>query len=62
MYQDWLVSVLRRLQRSLMVVTEQELYKAVLEAYEGNVALMTEQAQLLWLRRKDDQLWNPPSL
>lgn len=43
-------------------VTEQELYKAVLEAYDGNVEYLTEQGQLLWLRREKGQLWQPPSL
>ena len=42
--------------------TEQELYKAVLEAYKGDTAFLTEQGQLLWLRRERDQLWQPPSL
>jgi len=41
--------------------TEEELYKAVLEAYNGDVGLLTEQAQLLWLRRKEGELWQPPS-
>ena len=41
--------------------TEEELYKAVLEAYKGDVGLLTEQAQLLWLRRKEGELWQPPS-
>ena len=41
--------------------TEEELYKAVLEAYKGDVGLLTEQAQLLWLRRKECELWQPPS-
>jgi hypothetical protein len=41
--------------------TEEELYKAVLEAYKGDVGLLTEQAQLLWLRRKEGELWQPPN-
>jgi hypothetical protein len=40
--------------------TEEDLYKAVLEAYDGNVDLMTEMAQLLWIRRKEGELWQPP--
>jgi hypothetical protein len=39
---------------------EEDLYKAVLEAYDGNVELMTEMAQLLWIRRKEGELWQPP--
>jgi 5'-3' exonuclease len=42
--------------------TEQELYKAVLKAYDGNVEYLTEQGQLLWIRRKDNELWEPPKL
>lgn len=41
--------------------TEEDLYKAVLEAYDGNVELMTEMAQLLWIRRKEGELWQPPA-
>ena len=40
--------------------TEEELYNAVLEAYDGNIEYLTEQGQLLWLRREKDQLWKPP--
>lgn len=42
--------------------TEEDLYKAVLEAYDGNVELMTEMAQLLWIRRKEGELWTAPQL
>lgn len=42
--------------------TEEELYKAVLEAYDNNVEYLTEQGQLLWLRREKNQLWTPPTL
>jgi len=40
--------------------TEKDLYKATLEAYEGNRKLLDMNAQLLWLRREKDQLWTPP--
>ena len=43
-------------------VTEQELFTAVLASYDNDIHRMTEQAQLLWLRRKEDELWTPPSL
>lgn len=43
-------------------VTEKELFTAVLAAYDNDIHRMTEQAQLLWLRRKDNELWTPPSL
>ena len=42
--------------------TEQELFPLVLEAYDGNLERMTEMAQLLWIRRKENELWQPPSL
>jgi 5'-3' exonuclease len=42
--------------------TEQELYKAVLEAYKGDIDYLTEQGQLLWIRRKDNELWIPPTI
>lgn len=39
--------------------TEQELYKAVLEAYEGDKDRVTENAQLLWLQRFEGDIWKP---
>ena len=39
---------------------EQELYEKVLEAYNGDLDALIENARLLWLRREDDQLWLPP--
>lgn len=43
-------------------VSEDELFTAVLAAYDGNINRMTEMAQLLWIRRKENQMWQPPSL
>jgi 5'-3' exonuclease len=43
-------------------VTEQQLFTAVLEAYKGDIDRMTEMAQLLWLRRKENELWQPPKI
>ena len=43
-------------------LTEEELFKAVLEAYDNDIERMTEMAQLLWIRRKENQMWQPPSL
>lgn len=40
--------------------TEQELYDKVFEAYDGDLGALIENAQLLWLRREDDELWLPP--
>jgi 5'-3' exonuclease len=42
-------------------LTEAELFTAVLAAYDGDILRMTEMAQLLWIRRKEGELWQPPS-
>ena len=40
---------------------ENELYQAVLKAYEGDQQRVLENAQLLWLQRSPNQVWTPPS-
>ena len=40
--------------------TEVELYEACLQAYEGNEERVLENARLLWLRRYEGQMWEPP--
>lgn len=40
--------------------TEQELYDKVLSMYEGDVGRVTLNGQLLWLRRKEGEVWLPP--
>jgi hypothetical protein len=40
--------------------TEQEMYEAVLEAYEGNEERVLENGRLLWIRRLPEQIWIPP--
>ena len=40
--------------------TEQEMYKAVLEAYDNNEEFLCENARLLWIRRSKSQIWTPP--
>ena len=40
---------------------ENELYEAVLKAYEGDLPRVLENAQLLWLQRSLNQTWTPPS-
>jgi hypothetical protein len=40
---------------------ENELYQAVLKAYEGDQQRLLENAQLLWLQREPNQVWTPPS-
>ena len=42
--------------------TENEMYLACLEAYQGNEERVLENGQLLWLQREHEQLWKPPSL
>lgn len=44
------------------VETEQEMYKACIEAYAGDVDRVIENARLLWLRREENQIWQPPEL
>jgi 5'-3' exonuclease len=39
---------------------ELELYNKVLEAYEGDAERVLENAQLLFLRRYEGQVWTPP--
>ena len=41
---------------------EKEMYLAVLEAYEKNEERVLENGQLLWLQRKPNEVWTPPSL
>ena len=41
---------------------ENEMYLAILEAYEGNAERVLENGRLLWIRRQPLQLWQPPSL
>jgi len=40
---------------------ENEMYLAILEAYEGNAERVLENGRLLWIRRQHSQLWTPPS-
>jgi hypothetical protein len=42
--------------------TEQDLFTAVLAAYDDDILRMTEMAQLLWIRRKEGEMWTPPKL
>ena len=39
---------------------ENEMYLAILEAYEGNAERVLENGRLLWIRRQHNQLWTPP--
>jgi DNA polymerase-1 len=40
--------------------TEVKLYNACVQAYEGNEERVLENARLLWLRRYEGQMWEPP--
>lgn len=39
---------------------ETDMWSAVLEAYSGDTDRVIENARLLWLRRRQDELWVPP--
>lgn len=41
--------------------TERSLYNVCVSAYGGDVAKVVENARLLWLRREEGQVWQPPS-
>lgn len=41
--------------------TEEELWDAVLKAYDGDMERVVENARLLWLRRKEGEIWQPPT-
>ena len=40
--------------------TEEELFDVTLRAYEGDLEQVTLTGRLLWLRRKEGELWEPP--
>ena len=40
--------------------TEQELYDSCVKAYDGDLERVLENARLLWLRRYEGQMWEPP--
>ena len=40
--------------------TEVKLYNACVQAYDGNEERVLENARLLWLRRYEGQMWEPP--
>lgn len=41
--------------------TEEELYKACVDAYDGDTDRVLENARLLWLRRYVGEMWTPPN-
>ena len=40
--------------------SEKDMYAAVLKAYDNNEEYLWEMAKLLWIRRKENQIWQPP--
>ena len=40
--------------------TEDSLWEACVKAYEGDTERIIENARLLWLRREEEELWQPP--
>ena len=42
------------------LTTENEMWDAVVKAYDGDTDRVIENARLLWLRRKENELWEPP--
>ncbi len=41
--------------------TDLAMYEAVLKAYDGDAERVLENGQLLWIRRKGGELWQPPT-
>jgi 5'-3' exonuclease len=39
---------------------EISLWNAVVKAYDGDTTRVVENARLLWLRRQENELWQPP--
>jgi len=40
--------------------TEEDLWNCVVKAYDGNEERVLENARLLWLRREEEEIWQPP--
>ena len=40
--------------------TEEDLWDCVVKAYDGNEERVIENARLLWLRREEGEIWQPP--
>lgn len=41
--------------------TEEDLWQTCVKAYDGDIDKVTENARLLWLRRYEGQMWEPPA-
>ena len=42
------------------VTTEEDMWDTVIKAYDGDRERVLENARLLWLRRYENELWEPP--
>jgi DNA polymerase-1 len=42
--------------------TEEDLWDCVVKAYDGNEDRVLENARLLWLRREEAEIWQPPKV
>jgi 5'-3' exonuclease len=42
--------------------TEESMWDVVVKAYDGDVDRVVENARLLWLRRYDNEMWEPPQV
>lgn len=42
--------------------TEEDLWDCVVKAYDGNEDRVVENARLLWLRREEAEIWQPPKV
>lgn len=42
------------------LTTEEDMWDCVVKMYNGDVDRVVENARLLWLRRKEGELWQPP--
>jgi 5'-3' exonuclease len=40
--------------------TEESMWEVVVKAYDNDIDRIIENARLLWLRRYENELWEPP--
>jgi hypothetical protein len=41
-------------------ISEKDMYDAILKAYDNDAERVLENGRLLWIRRKEGQMWQPP--
>lgn len=44
------------------LTTEEEMFKATLKAYAGDLEALTKTARLVYLQRQENELWQPPKV